>query len=473
MFQHTSASYLLLLIVVDFSLCYRVKKHKKEYVACRKSDNLVDAASHHIISYTYKSTTEDLSSPILYFPTSPYYPAKAQKPMYSILIYDEIRSMQPPGRFLKQDPETKLWSDIGKKKALDKTRQALREGAPDMLKELGDDEDGGGEEGMKLKSGSSKSKRRREDNPLNSSFMSNTSIGSFSVDAVPSPDLFSNQAQGMPSGAFGGMLNSLQNNQGVDANQLLMNAQMQLIQQQMQQWQQLASMQNSLPNQGNQMDINNQLQLLNLQLQLQLGQQQNAQNIPNFINFQNQSAPTFPVQSGNANAPQPQLNEQNIAALLTALQNNPSATNNVPAAGQTQYPNLGNFQNQMAMLQLNNQINNANQAAAANVNSNAPGAVPGNNIENILSAANAIKDNVDGSNSEQAAESPAEPNPDRKKGGTSLARSQRIGLKNSFTRRPNTHKQTTNHLNHSLVGADDMNLDGVDEMSEDEGMQED
>ena len=44
--------------------------------------------------------------------------------------------MDPPGRFLKQDPATKLWLDIGDKKSLDKTRQALREGAPELLKEL-------------------------------------------------------------------------------------------------------------------------------------------------------------------------------------------------------------------------------------------------------------------------------------------------------------------------------------------------
>ena len=41
--------------------------------------------------------------------------------------------MNPPGRFLKQDPQTKLWHDIGKKAALAKTRQALREGAPELL----------------------------------------------------------------------------------------------------------------------------------------------------------------------------------------------------------------------------------------------------------------------------------------------------------------------------------------------------
>lgn len=61
---------------------------------------------------------------------------KPQKGKFSRLIVDEIRNRDPPGRFLKQDGDTKLWHDIGDKKALDKTRQALREGAPELLKEL-------------------------------------------------------------------------------------------------------------------------------------------------------------------------------------------------------------------------------------------------------------------------------------------------------------------------------------------------
>lgn len=61
---------------------------------------------------------------------------KPQKGKFSRLIVDEIRARNPPGRFLKQDPETKLWHDIGEKKALDKTRQALREGAPEISKEI-------------------------------------------------------------------------------------------------------------------------------------------------------------------------------------------------------------------------------------------------------------------------------------------------------------------------------------------------
>jgi hypothetical protein len=47
---------------------------------------------------------------------------------------DEIYSRN--GRFLKQDTATQLWHDVGDKKALDKTRQALREGAPELLKEI-------------------------------------------------------------------------------------------------------------------------------------------------------------------------------------------------------------------------------------------------------------------------------------------------------------------------------------------------
>ena len=73
---------------------------------------------------------------------------KQQKGKFSRLIVEEIRARNPPGRFLKQDPVTKLWHDIGEKKALDKTRQALREGAPDIMKEMsGDDADGSPEGG--------------------------------------------------------------------------------------------------------------------------------------------------------------------------------------------------------------------------------------------------------------------------------------------------------------------------------------
>ena len=58
---------------------------------------------------------------------------KQQKGKFSKMIVDEIKERNPSGRFLKQDKDTKLWYDIGEKKALDKTRQALREGAPELM----------------------------------------------------------------------------------------------------------------------------------------------------------------------------------------------------------------------------------------------------------------------------------------------------------------------------------------------------
>jgi hypothetical protein len=66
---------------------------------------------------------------------------KPQKGKFSRIIYDEIKARDPPGRFLKQDPDSKLWYDIGEKKALDKARQALREGAPEIIKEISGDDD--------------------------------------------------------------------------------------------------------------------------------------------------------------------------------------------------------------------------------------------------------------------------------------------------------------------------------------------
>eukprot|EP00531_Pseudo-nitzschia_arenysensis_P001108 CAMPEP_0116123108 /NCGR_PEP_ID=MMETSP0329-20121206/4570_1 /TAXON_ID=697910 /ORGANISM="Pseudo-nitzschia arenysensis, Strain B593" /LENGTH=900 /DNA_ID=CAMNT_0003616997 /DNA_START=154 /DNA_END=2856 /DNA_ORIENTATION=- len=55
---------------------------------------------------------------------------KPQKEQFSKLIVSTVRDREPPGRFLKQNTSTKLWYNIGTQKALDKTRQALREGAP-------------------------------------------------------------------------------------------------------------------------------------------------------------------------------------------------------------------------------------------------------------------------------------------------------------------------------------------------------
>ena len=59
--------------------------------------------------------------------------SKQQKKVYSRIIYDKIRKLDPPGRFLKFEASVSKWRDVGEKKAIEKTRQALREGAPDLI----------------------------------------------------------------------------------------------------------------------------------------------------------------------------------------------------------------------------------------------------------------------------------------------------------------------------------------------------
>jgi len=68
----------------------------------------------------------------------PYVAAdKRQKCLFATKIVDEIKKLDPPGRFLAQDSNTKLWYELGEKKILAKTRQALREGAPEFREALG------------------------------------------------------------------------------------------------------------------------------------------------------------------------------------------------------------------------------------------------------------------------------------------------------------------------------------------------
>eukprot|EP00814_Leptocylindrus_danicus_P004751 CAMPEP_0116004180 /NCGR_PEP_ID=MMETSP0321-20121206/459_1 /TAXON_ID=163516 /ORGANISM="Leptocylindrus danicus var. danicus, Strain B650" /LENGTH=267 /DNA_ID=CAMNT_0003472453 /DNA_START=326 /DNA_END=1126 /DNA_ORIENTATION=+ len=61
-------------------------------------------------------------------------------PQHKKLLVDSIvaavRLQNPPGRFLYKDSETGLWNDIGDKRAIVKTSQALREGAPKIRQAL-------------------------------------------------------------------------------------------------------------------------------------------------------------------------------------------------------------------------------------------------------------------------------------------------------------------------------------------------
>ncbi|KAL7484469.1 hypothetical protein ACHAW6_010109 [Cyclotella cf. meneghiniana] len=52
---------------------------------------------------------------------------RSVKPMIAMRIVREWREQDPPGRFLKQDEDTKLWYEVGDEKARGKTSQSLRE----------------------------------------------------------------------------------------------------------------------------------------------------------------------------------------------------------------------------------------------------------------------------------------------------------------------------------------------------------
>ena len=46
---------------------------------------------------------------------------KREKRLIASSIVNEVRTMDPPGRFLMKDPNSNVWRDIGDEKARDKT----------------------------------------------------------------------------------------------------------------------------------------------------------------------------------------------------------------------------------------------------------------------------------------------------------------------------------------------------------------
>jgi len=53
--------------------------------------------------------------------------SKKDKMKVAVSIYDHIASLSPPGRFLNKNPETDLWFETSRQRALEKISQALRE----------------------------------------------------------------------------------------------------------------------------------------------------------------------------------------------------------------------------------------------------------------------------------------------------------------------------------------------------------
>ena len=60
---------------------------------------------------------------------------KIEKARIAASIISNIRSLEPSGRFLKEDPHTGLWMEIGDERAWKKSGQALRESAPEIRAE--------------------------------------------------------------------------------------------------------------------------------------------------------------------------------------------------------------------------------------------------------------------------------------------------------------------------------------------------
>jgi len=65
--------------------------------------------------------------------------SKRQKMTISRSIIEAVRSMNPPGRFLDKSQDTGLYFEVPERKALEKTAQALRDGAANLRKQLSDD----------------------------------------------------------------------------------------------------------------------------------------------------------------------------------------------------------------------------------------------------------------------------------------------------------------------------------------------
>jgi hypothetical protein len=61
---------------------------------------------------------------------------KDEKKFFAKKVLQHFRSLNPPVRFLKQAADNSPYVDIGEKLSLEKTRQALREGKPTIVRKL-------------------------------------------------------------------------------------------------------------------------------------------------------------------------------------------------------------------------------------------------------------------------------------------------------------------------------------------------
>ncbi len=349
--------------------------------------------------------------------------------------------MNPPGRFLKQDPKTKLWSDVGEKKALDKTRQALREGAPELLKELEGNDTASTEYKFENQDALGPLRAGRQNNPLANSLMGNISLGSFSLNSLDPQR--ATEASTPPVPGIPGQIQT--NNSGLTqegANALLVAAtQMQLQQQQQQQQQQqLQFLQQQAGN------INPaQLQLLQNHLQQQQQQQQQPNSVlsgaggnNNMFLGGNNGGYDAALAAAQASS---NMGSEQVAALLNAIHNH--ASNNSASDLLQQQ-----LTQQLLTQNLLNQMNNSSSTTpSANLSINT--------TPNVQHGFHFNQNNAQHEDSTVSANSMG--------GTTSRARAQRIGLKNSFTqqRRPNRNLKNNEQalMGNSLMSVESINMD--------------
>ena len=120
---------------------------------------------------------------------------RIEKPMIALEIVNQVRAWSPPGRFLKCDKTTGKWSDVGDKKAREKTSQALREPKQGEPKQ---------EEGIQRQQAEEKRKEMDSSNSCESSCSSESSVSSNSTQTqmeqegveTEQPDLERNQSVG-------------------------------------------------------------------------------------------------------------------------------------------------------------------------------------------------------------------------------------------------------------------------------------
>ena len=379
-------------------------------------------------SINIKFATSSLYLTLQYLFLSFLYPthctAKNQKAIYSKLIYDEIRAMNPPGRFLKQDADTKLWSDIGEKNALDKTRQALREGAPELVKELEGKTD---TKSTEYKDALGPLRAARQNNPLANSLMGNISLGSFSLNSIDPQR--SGEASTPPVPGIPGQIQMNNPGPGLTqegANALLVAATQMQLQQQQQQQQQHQQLQLLQQQAGN----INPAQLQLLQNHLQMNQQQQQPNAAlsgggNNMFLGNNGGYDAALAAAQASS---NMGSEQVAALLNAIHNQ-AANNSSPDMLQQQ------LTQQLLTQNLLNQMNNPN-TQTGNTNQNIQHGFHTQHEDSTV-AANSM-------------------------GASSRERAQRIGLKNSFTqqRRPNRHlKNNEQTMSNSLMSVETINMD--------------